>query len=215
MFTLHGWKTPNCLKIIILLEEKKLPYEILPINLSRGDHLTPRFRQLAFNGKVPVLTGMGLGKSLFESGAILWYLAEYAQAFLPQEKGEKAQAHAWLMWQMSVLAPTFQEGIHYRSGSKLPHIYSVQRLTREATRLCGVLNQQIKDGSVLGTYSIVDMAILPWIRLHERLSLSLETFPILKAWYAAAQERPTTQKALEILGKLSDGPHKAPLSQTA
>jgi len=210
MIDLYYWTTPNGHKITLFLEEAGLPYTIHPINISKGEQFQPEFLAISPNNRIPAIVDQapadgGAPVSVFESGAILLYLAEKTGRFLPQDLRGRTQALEWLFWQMGGLGPMAGQNHHFSAYAPEPVPYAIERYVKETNRLYGVLNQRLADREyVAGEYSIADMAAYPWIVPHERQSQNLDDFPHLKRWFEAIGARPATvrayQKAKEING---------------
>jgi len=206
MIDLYYAPTPNGWKISIMLEECGLPYRVIPVNLGRGDQHQPEFLKLSPNGRMPAIidnapTDGGAPVSVFESGAILIYLAEKSGQFLPTELRGRLDVLQWLMWQMGGLGPMLGQNGHFLlyAPEKIP--YAIDRYMREAKRLYGVLDARLADREhIAGDYSIADMACFPWIMTHKAQGLTLDEFPNVKRWYAALRARPKLQAGL-ALGK--------------
>jgi GST-like protein len=201
MIDLHYWTTPNGHKITMFLEEAGLPYRIFPVNIGTGDQFKPEFLAIAPNNRIPAIVdhepaGGGAPISLFESGAILLYLAEKTGQFIPQDIRGRAEVLQWLFWQMGGLGPMLGQNHHFSqyAPEKLP--YAINRYVNETNRLYGVLNKRLADREfVAGAYSIADMAAYPWIVPYERQGQKLEDFPHLKRWFEAIAKRPATERA--------------------
>ena len=202
MIDLYYWTTPNGHKITIFLEEAGLPYRILPINISQGGQFAPDFLKIAPNNRIPAIvdqapTDGGAPLALFESGAILLYLADKTGLFIPPDLRGRNTALQWLFWQMGGLGPMAGQNHHFGTFApeKLP--YAIERYVKETSRLYGVLNQQLRDGRdyIAGGYSIADMACYPWVVPYQRQQQQLENFPHLAAWFARIQARPATVRA--------------------
>jgi GST-like protein len=201
MIDLHYAPTPNGWKITIMLEECGLPYTVHPMQLGRGDQHKPEFLKLNPNGRMPAIVDRapadgGEPVAMFESGAILIYLAEKAGKFMPQTMRARFDVMQWLMWQMGGLGPMLGQNHHFAhyAPEKLP--YAIDRYVKETSRLYGVLNKRLTGRDfILGKqYSIADMAAYPWI-LPERQGQAIDEFPSLKRWHAAIRARPATQRA--------------------
>jgi GSH-dependent disulfide-bond oxidoreductase len=228
MIDLYYWPTPNGWKISIMLEECGLRYRFMPVNIGKGEQFAPEFLAISPNNRMPAIvdhapTGGGEPVAVFESGAILLYLAEKTGRFLPAPLRERYQAMQWLMWQMGGLGPMAGQNGHFRlyAPEKIP--YAVDRYSKEVDRLYGVLDAQLgrTNAFVAGAdYSIADMAIFPWIRTHKAQEVDLDAFPNVKRWYDALHERPAVKRGLD-LGKelrapaLTDEARKALFGQTA
>jgi GST-like protein len=189
MIDLYYWTTPNGHKISIFLEEAKVEYKIHPIDISKGDQFQPEFLKITPNNKIPAIIDNdpldGLGPlSLFESGAILLYLAEKANKFYPVDIRSKAEVNQWLFWQVGGLGPMAGQNHHFNlyAPEKIP--YAQERYIKETARLYGVLNTALKDRDyIAGDYSIADMAIYPWIVPYQEQSQDLNDFPEIKRWF--------------------------------
>ena len=228
MIDLHYWPTPNGWKISIMLEECGLPYRFMPVNIGKGEQFSDHFLALSPNNRMPVIedhspTGGGPPVAVFESGAILLYLAEKTGHFLPADVRERYQTIQWLMWQMGGLGPMAGQNGHFLlyAPEKLP--YAIERYGKEVDRLYGVLNGQLaRTGAYVAgsSYSIADMAIFPWVRTHKAQQIDLEKFPHVQRWYDALFQRPTVKRGLD-LGKelrapaLTDEARQALFGQTA
>ncbi|HYZ33845.1 MAG TPA: glutathione binding-like protein [Crenalkalicoccus sp.] len=215
MIDLHYWTTPNGHKITMFLEEAGLPYRIIPVNISAGDQFKPEFLAIAPNNRIPAIVdhepaGGGEPVSLFESGAILLYLADKIGRFIPPpaEVRGRAEVLQWLFWQMGGLGPMAGQNHHFAqyAPEKLP--YAIERYVKETGRLYGVLNKRLADRAhVAGeAYSIADMAIYPWIVPHERQQQRLEEFPHLKRWFESVQARPATERAYARAKEVNTAP---------
>ncbi|WP_322516692.1 glutathione S-transferase N-terminal domain-containing protein [Rhodopseudomonas palustris] len=206
MIDLHYAPTPNGWKISIMLEECGLPYKVVPMQLGRGDQLKPEFLALSPNGRMPAIVDHapadgGAPLSIFESGAILIYLAEKSGRFMPSAARPRFDVMQWLMWQMGGLGPMLGQNGHFLlyAPEKIP--YAIDRYSREAKRLYGVIETRLADREyIAGDYSIADMACFPWIMTHKAQGLSLDEFPNVKRWYALLRARPKLQAGL-ALGK--------------
>jgi GSH-dependent disulfide-bond oxidoreductase len=205
MIELYFAPTPNGWKVSVMLEECGLPYTVFPVNITRGEQLKPAFLQLSPNGRIPAIIDRdpadgGEAISLFESGAILRYLAEKAGRFYPADLRAGLNVEQWLMWQMGGLGPMLGQNGHFLlyAPEKIP--YAIQRYGREAARLYGVLDTQLeKTGAfIAGDYSIADIACFPWIMTHKAQGLSLDDTPHLKRWFAEVRARPQVQKGVAV-----------------
>jgi GSH-dependent disulfide-bond oxidoreductase len=201
MIDLYYWPTPNGHKITIFLEEAELDYQVHPVNIGAGDQFKPDFLKIAPNNRMPAIidqTPQGGGEpiSVFESGAILLYLAEKTGKFLPADVRGRIKVTEWLFWQMGGLGPMAGQNHHFGqyAPEKIP--YAIDRYVKETNRLYGVLNRQLANSPyVAGEYSIADMASYPWIVPYERQQQKLEDFPHLKRWFEAMAERPAVLRA--------------------
>jgi GST-like protein len=203
MIDLYYWTTPNGHKITIFLEEAALPYRIVPVNIGTGDQFQPDFLRISPNNRMPAIVDhdpleAGPPVSVFESGAILVYLAEKTGKFLPRDLRGRFDALQWLFWQMAGLGPMAGQNHHFAgyAPEKIP--YGIERYVNETNRLYGVLDRRLADREfVAGAYSIADMAAYPWIVPHERQGQKLEDFPNLARWFRSIAERPAVQRAYE------------------
>jgi GST-like protein len=203
MIDLHYWTTPNGHKVTMFLEETGLEYKIIPVNIGKGDQFKPEFLAVAPNNRIPAIVdhapkGGGAPISVFESGAILLYLAEKTGRFLPGDLRGRTEVIQWLFWQMGGLGPMAGQNNHFAhyAVEKIP--YAIKRYVDETNRLYGVLNKHLTDRAfVAGDYSIADMAAYPWIVPYERQGQKLEDFPHLKQWFEAIRQRPATVRAYE------------------
>ncbi|MCF4998031.1 thiol:disulfide oxidoreductase [Pseudomonas syringae] len=210
MIDLYYWTTPNGHKISLFLEEAGLPYKVHPINISQGEQFQPHFLKIAPNNRIPAIVDHepadgGEPLSLFESGAILLYLAEKTGRFLPKDLRGRQVALQWLFWQMGGLGPMAGQNHHFSqfAPEKIP--YAIKRYIDETARLYGVLNTQLANNAfVAGSeYSIADMAIYPWIVSHQWQSQNLEDFPHVQRWFNHIKERPATVKAYALVQKIN------------
>jgi GST-like protein len=203
MLQLYYWPTPNGWKITIFLEETATPYELVPVNIGRGEQFAPDFLAISPNNRMPAIVDPdgpdGQPIALFESGAILIYLAEKTGRFLPQEPRQRYGVLQWLMFQMAGVGPMFGQAGHFMryAPEKIP--YAIERYTNESRRLCGVLDGQLgRHEFIAGAYSIADMATFPWAHaIAERLDLM--TMPNLARWLAALRARPAVQRGLAVM----------------
>ncbi|MFT4020893.1 MAG: glutathione S-transferase N-terminal domain-containing protein [Acinetobacter sp.] len=203
MIDLYYWGTPNGKKISIALEEMKLDYRILSINISENDQFQPDFLKISPNNKIPAIVDQdgpyGQAISIFESGAILQYLGRKTGLFYPSEEQQRVEVEQWLMWQMGGLGPMLGQNHHFNkfAPEKIP--YAANRYINESKRLYGVLDRQlIGQDYVAGDYSIADMAIFPWLLSYQWQSIDIEEFPNVKAYIDRINARPAVQKALAI-----------------
>jgi len=203
MLDVYFAPTPNGLKIKIFLEETGLPYTLHKVNISKGEQFQPEFLKVSPNNKIPALVdqapqGGGAPIALFESGAILLYLAEKTGRFIPQDLRGRYEVLKWLFWQMAGLGPMAGQAGHFRVYAPEPIPYGIERYTKEVNRLYGVLDRQLaQHGYVAGEYSIADMAIYPWIVPHEPHGQRLEDFAHLKRWFENVKARPAVMRAYE------------------
>ena len=201
MIDLYYWTTPNGHKITMFLEEAGLPYTIVPVNISTGEQFKPAFLDIAPNNRIPAIVdhepaGGGAPVSLFESGAILLYLAEKTAKFIPADVRGRAEVLQWLFWQMGGLGPMAGQNHHFKQYAPETIPYAIDRYVKETNRLYGVLNHRLADRQfIAGDYSIADMASYPWIVPHERQGQNLGDFPHLKRWFDEIAARPATIRA--------------------
>ncbi|MGH1396381.1 MAG: glutathione binding-like protein [Trichormus sp.] len=203
MIDLYYWTTPNGHKITVFLEEVGLPYKIIPVNIAAGDQFKPEFLKISRNNRIPAIVdhepqGNGEPISVFESGAILLYLAEKTQKLIPSNIRERVDVLQWLFWQVGGLGPMAGQNHHFSLYAPEKIEYAINRYVNETARLYGVLDKRLADREFLaGDYSIADIAIYPWIVPHQRQSQNLDNFPNLKRWFEAIQIRPAVIRAYE------------------
>lgn len=201
MINLYYWPTPNGHKITIFLEESGLPYQIIPVNLKEGEQFSPDFLKISPNNKIPAIVdhdapGAGGSIAVFESCAILEYLGEKTQRFLPKDLKNRFLVLEWLYWQASGLGPMAGQANFFLNMASEVLPFAIERYTQETQRLFGVLDKQLGAHEyVAGEYSIADMAIYPWVMAHEKIKLSLEQFPQIQRWLKAVGSRPAIQRA--------------------
>jgi GST-like protein len=202
MIQLYTWATPNGKKVSIMLEEAELPYEVHPINIAKGDQLKPEYLAINPNNKIPAIIDSdgpeGKPLKLFESGAILMYLADKTGKFLPQEMAKRYEVIQWLMFQMGGVGPMFgQANYFYRLEEKVP--FAIERYYKEAIRLYKVLEQTLEQRHHLaGEYSIADIATYPWVGRHDGHNVKLEEFPNVKRWFDAISQRPAVKRGMAV-----------------
>jgi GST-like protein len=219
LIELSYWTTPNGHKITIFLEEAAVEYKIVPVNISKGEQFTPSFLAIAPNNRVPAILDTapadgGAPLSVFESGAILEYLADKTGKFLPSPPRERFEVLQWLYWQMAGLGPMAGQNHHFvqYAPEKIP--YAMERYIRETNRLYGVLNQRLADREfIAGGYSIADMASYPWIVPHARQQQRLEDFPHLRRWFETVGARPAVQRAYALAKDINQNPTVTPESR--
>ena len=206
MIDLYTWPTPSGHKIHIMLEELGLSYNVIPIDIGAGDQFKPEFLAISPNNKMPAIVDHdgpgGTPYSMFESGAILIYLAEKTWRFMPSEIRARFEVLQWIMFQMGHIGPMLGQNHHFRryAPEKIP--YAIERYTNEAARLYGVLDKRLEGREYLvGDYSIADMANYPWLRSHEAQGQDLNDFPNVKRWYEAIGARPAVQRGVEVLSE--------------
>ena len=200
MIKLYAWTTPNGYKVPIMLEELGLPYEIIPVDIHKGEQLKPAFLAMNPNNKIPVLVD---GKTtVFESGAILIYLGEkYAKkisSLLPAKGPRRYEVLEWLMFQMAGIGPMLGQANHFHKYAPKKVPYALDRYDKEAARLFGVMETKLKHHDFLvGSYSVADIAAWPWVRIYENLEIDIQKYPGVKRWLSRMQKRPAVQRALK------------------
>ncbi|MCK6396469.1 glutathione binding-like protein [Zoogloea sp.] len=213
MIDLYYWTTPNGHKITLFLEESGLPYRILPINIGKGEQFQPDFLRIAPNNRIPAIVdtepaGGGEPVSIFESGAILLYLAEKCGRFLSADPRVRIDTLQWLFWQMGGLGPMAGQNHHFVQYAPESLPYAIERYVKETARLYAVLDKRLADRDFIAgpDYSIADMACYPWIVPHVRQRQNLDDFPNLKRWFEAIQQRPATQRAYALAAGINTAP---------
>lgn len=212
MIDLYYWTTPNGHKITMFLEETELAYKVLPINIGKGEQFQPHFLAVAPNNRIPAMVDHapadgGEPISVFESGAMLLYLAEKTGRFLPTDLRKRTDVLQWLFWQMGGLGPMAGQNHHFNAYAPEKIQYAIDRYVGETGRLYGVLNKRLADREfIAGEYSIADMACYPWIVSHERQSQDLNDFPHLKRWFDIIAARPATIRAYEVAQTVNSQP---------
>jgi GST-like protein len=203
MLDLYAWPTPNAHKVSIMLEEIGLPYTVIPVNIGAGEQFAPDFLKISPNNRMPAIVdhdAPGGPVSIFESGAILFYLAEKSGRFWSTEVHERYDAAQWVMWQMGGLGPMLGQANHFQHVAPEPMPYAVDRYKNEAMRLFGVLDKRLSDREfIAGAYSIADMACYSWSLIFTRIGIAIEDFPALQAWQARVAERPAVQRGMDLL----------------
>ncbi len=200
----YYWPTPNGWKVTIMLEELGVPYNIIPVNIGKGEQFKPEFLKISPNNRMPAIVDHepadGRGPlSIFESGAILQYLAEKHGKFLPQDVRGRYEVLQWLYWQMANLGPMSGQANHFRSYAPQPIEYAIRRYTDEVNRLYGVMDTRLADREFLaGPYSIADMACWPWVVPYERMGQDLDEFPNLKRWFETMKARPAVERGFAV-----------------
>jgi len=210
MIDLHYWTTPNGHKITLFLEESGLPYRIFPVNISKKEQFEPGFLEIAPNNRIPAIVDHspadgGEPLPLFESGAILLYLAEKTGQFIAGDLREREETLQWLFWQMGGLGPMAGQNHHFNlfAPEKIP--YAMKRYVDETARLYGVMNKRLADRAFLAgdAYSIADMASYPWVVPHKQQGQDLADFPYLQRWFEVIRARPATVRAYEIAATIN------------
>ncbi len=217
MIDLYYWGTPNGHKVTLLLEEAAIDYRVHAINIGKGDQFDPGFLRIASNNRIPAIVdtepaGGGAPVSLFESGAILLYLAEKSGRFIPADLRGRAEVLQWLFWQMGGLGPMAGQNHHFNIYAPEDIPYAKARYTNETARLYGVLDRRLADRAFVAgeDYSIADMAIYPWIVPHENQKQDLADFPHVRRWFDAIGARPATARAYAVADTLKDLPAPTP-----
>jgi GSH-dependent disulfide-bond oxidoreductase len=217
---LYYWTTPNGHKITIFLEETGLPYRIVPVNISTGEQFKPEFLRVAPNNRIPAIVdgdpaGGGEPIAVFESGAILQYLAEKTGKFLPKDLHGRTEVMKWLFWQMGGLGPMAGQNHHFRNYAPEKIPYAIERYVKETNRLYAVLNNRLADREfVAGDYSIADMASYPWVVPYERQGQNLDEFLHLKRWFETIRARPAVVRAYELAKEINVQPTVSGASQS-
>ncbi|AKC86912.1 glutathione S-transferase C-terminal domain-containing protein [Pseudoxanthomonas suwonensis] len=219
MIDLYYWPTPNGHKITLFLEEAGLPYTIRPVDIGKGDQFQPEFLTFSPNNKMPAIIDHapadgGGPLSVFESGAILLYLANKTGRFFGADVRQKVEVNQWLMWQMAGLGPMTGQYGHFAVYAPEPIPYAIDRYTREVQRLLGVLDKRLAGRAFIAgnDYTIADMAAWPWINPYTKAPLDLEPYPELRRWHAAIAARPATQRAYALAAQVNPNAGK-PLSE--
>jgi len=204
MIDLHYWTTPNGHKVTIFLEEAGLPYTIIPVNIGKGDQFKSEFLRVAPNNRIPAIVDHdpadgGAPISIFESGAILLYLAEKTGRFIPADARGRVEVTQWLFWQMAGLGPMAGQNHHFRNYAQEKIPYAIDRYVNETNRLYGVLNKRLSDREfIAGEYSIADMASYPWVVPYKNQGQDIEQFPYVKRWLETIKARPATERAYAL-----------------
>lgn len=212
MIDLYYWTTPNGHKITIVLEETGLPYRVTPVDIGRGEQFLPYFLAIAPNNRIPAIVDdepadEGHPLAVFESGAILLYLAEKAGQLLPTDLRERSEAIQWLFWQVGGLGPMAGQAHHFRNVAADASTYAAERYTRETSRLLRVLDKQLADRQFLagGSYSIADISAYPWVVPWRRLGQTLEDLPNVRRWLDVISARPAVARAYDLVAEIN--PH--------
>ena len=207
---LYFWPTPNGFKISIMLEECKLPYTMIPVNISKGEQFKPDFLKISPNNRMPAIVDPagpgGRPMSIFESGAILQYLGRKTGKFYPSEERARVEVEQWLFWQMGGLGPMAGQLNHFKHYARETLPYAIARYVDEVNRLYGVMNIRLKEREFLaGKYSIADIACVGWVNLWERQGQDMEQFPYLKRWLETVKARPAVQRGMALGRELRKG----------
>lgn len=199
MIDLYTFTTPNGRKASIMLEEIELPYNVHKIDITTQQQFTPEYIAINPNSKIPAIVDQETGIKVFESGAILIYLAEKTGKLLPTEQKSRFQVLEWLMFQMGGVGPMFGQLNHFKrfAPEKLP--YAIERYEKETLRIYGVLDKQLQSNEfICGDYSIADIATYPWVAIYEFQGLTLDNYPNLKRWVDMVQQRPAVQRGMQV-----------------
>jgi GSH-dependent disulfide-bond oxidoreductase len=216
MIDVYSWPTPNGHKVHIMLEETGLQYRVHGINIRAGDQFKPEFLRISPNNRIPAIVDPkgpgGRPISLFESGAILLYLASKTGQLLPQNLRARWSCMQWLMWQMGGIGPMFGQANHFRSYSREKIQYAIDRYTNEANRLTCVLDRRLGEARYTAgsDYSISDIAIFAWMRNPERRGIDMATYPNVKRWFDGISARPAVQRGVKVLAEVqaaNSAPH--------
>lgn len=217
---LYTWPTPNGHKVHILLEELELPYEVHPIDIGRGDQFDPEFLKISPNNKMPAIVDPdgpdGQPLSLFESGAILLYLADKHGRFLPQDEKGRHITLQWLMWQMGGLGPMLGQAHHFLRYAPVEIPYGRERYSKEAQRLYGVLDKRLAESRYLAgdDYTIADIAAWPWMRSPENQGVEHDGLSNFNRWFKEISDRPAVQRGIEVLADSRSGEMSAEEKET-
>jgi GST-like protein len=212
MIDLYYWPTPNGHKVTLFLEETAMPYRIIPVNIGRGEQFKPDFLAISPNNRMPAIVDHhpldgGAPISVFESGAILLYLADKTGLFISREVRRRVETTEWLFWQVGGLGPMAGQNHHFSRYAPEKIDYAVTRYVNETNRLYGVLNKRLAEREfVAGAYSIADMAAYPWVVPHEAQGQNLADFPHLSRWFEAIKSRPATVRAYERGAEINTRP---------
>jgi GSH-dependent disulfide-bond oxidoreductase len=203
MIELYTWATPNGRKVSVMLEEVALPYETIKVDITKGDQFKPEYLTVNPNAKIPAIVDRegptGGRLAVWESGAILTYLAEKTGQLLSDDPALRLTTIEWLMFQMSGIGPMLGQAHHFRRFAPERIPYAIERYEKEAARLYGVLDRRLGESEYLaGAYSIADIATFPWIARHEWQGVALEDFPNVKRWFAAIFSRPAVQRGMQV-----------------
>jgi GSH-dependent disulfide-bond oxidoreductase len=212
MIDVYSWPTPNGHKIHIMLEETGLEYRIRPVDIGAGDQFEPEFLKISPNNKIPAIVDKdgpgGQPLALAESGAILIYLAEKNGRLLPAGARERYTCLQWLMFQMGHIGPMLGQAHHFRGYAPKRISYGIERYTREANRLYGVLEERLADADFLtgADYSIADIATFPWLRSHNKQGVDLHEYPHVRRWFEEIAKRPAVKRGLEVMAREQNAP---------
>jgi len=220
MIDVYTWPTPNGHKVHIMLEETGLPYRVHAVDIGTGEPFKPEFLKISPNNKIPAIVDSdgpadektGKPLSMFESGAILVYFASKAGRLLPENLRDRWSALQWLMFQMGSIGPMLGQAHHFLAYAPEKIQYAMNRYTREANRLYGVLDRRLAESEYVacGEYTIADIAIMPWLRSYKKQGVDIEQYPNLKRWFDAINERPAVKRGLAVLADVHRPPPDDP-----
>ena len=216
MIDVYTWPTPNGHKVHIMLEETGLPYRVHPVDIGMGDQFKPEFLKISPNNKIPAIVDSdgpdGKPLSMFESGAILVYLASKSGRLLPEKLRDKWSTLQWLMFQMGSIGPMLGQAHHFRAYAPEKIQYAMDRYVNEANRLYGVLDRRLAESPYIacGEYTIADIAIMPWLRSHQKQGVDMGRYPNVKRWFDAINERPAVIRGLAVLADVKRPPPDDP-----
>jgi GSH-dependent disulfide-bond oxidoreductase len=216
MIDVYTWPTPNGHKVHIMLEETGLPYTVHAVDIGKGEQFKPEFLAISPNNKIPAIVDShgpdGKPISLFESGAILVYLAAKTNMLLPSDLRDRWSTLQWLMFQMGGLGPMLGQAHHFNFYAPEKIAYAMERYTREANRLYGVLDRRLAESEYVGCgeYTIADISIMPWLRTAERQGVNMTEYPNVKRWFDKLNERPAVQRGLQVLADIKRPPPTDP-----
>ncbi len=201
MIDLYTFTTPNGRKPVIMLEEVGLPYTLHKIDITKGEQFTPEYIAINPNSKIPAMIDQETGITVFESGAMLIYLAEKTSKLLPNNISDRFRVIEWLMFQMASVGPMFGQLGHFKRSAPENIPYAINRYEKEVLRLFGVLEGQLKEQDyIAGDYSIADIATFPWVAASQYLGLALDDYPHVKRWVETMEQRPAVQVGMALQG---------------
>ncbi|MEM6400417.1 MAG: glutathione binding-like protein [Cyanobacteria bacterium P01_D01_bin.116] len=199
MIDLYTFTTPNGRKASVMLEEVEIPYNVHKIDISKDEQFTPEYVAINPNSKIPAIIDQDTDTTVFESGAILMYLADKTGKFLPTEQKARYQVVEWLMFQMGSVGPMFGQFNHFNRYAPEKISYAIERYKKETLRLYGVLDKQLADKNyICGDYSIADIATFPWVTIYELQGMTLDNHPNLKRWHDTVSNRPAVQRGMKV-----------------
>jgi GST-like protein len=216
MIDVYTWPTPNGHKVHIMLEETGLPYTVHAVDIGKGEQFKPEFLAISPNNKIPAIVDShgpdGKPMSLFESGAILVYLAAKTGMLLPNDLRDRWSTLQWLMFQMGGLGPMLGQAHHFNFYAPEKIAYAMERYSREANRLYGVVDRRLAESEYVGCgeYTIADISIMPWLRTAERQGVNMTEYPNVKRWFDKLNERPAVQRGLQVLADIKRPPPTDP-----